>query len=153
MLTPSEWNATFGQQPTGMKSLLLRFAFFSCALIVAGVVRSQELISQERWPDGSLRSTCYSEGDRTHFITYHENGQVKEIGCFNKGRRDGIWKQYSDTGALVARAGFKNGERQGSWEFRTEKGGPMGRLFYSNGSLLRSEAFDEQGALRAQRSY
>lgn len=153
MLTSSEWNATFEQQPIGMKSRILRFAFFTCALIVTGVVRSQELVQQERWPDGSLRSTRYSEGDRTHFITYHENGQVKEIGCFNKGRRDGIWKQFSDTGALVAQAGFNNGERQGSWEFRTEAGGPLGRLMYSNGSLLLGEAFDEQGALRAQRSY
>ncbi len=93
-------------------------------------------MGQERWPDGTLRATRYSEGGRIHFITYHENGKVKEIGCFKSGRRDGVWKQFSDTGALTRTSiGFCNGQRQGVWEFRGA-GSSHGPAHYSNGSLL-----------------
>ena len=90
-----------------MRTLLILFT-----LLFAQASFAQEILGQERWPDGTLRATRYSEGDRIHFITYHENGRVKEIGCFKGGRRDGEWKQYSDTGALLAQAGFRNGQRQ-----------------------------------------
>lgn len=153
MLTLSEWNATFGGHPTRMNSRLLHFAIVVFALLGAAGAHSQELISQERWPDGTLRSTRYSEGPQIHFITYHENGQVKEMGCFNNGRRDGVWKQYSDTGALLAQAGFRNGQRQGVWEFRNTDDRTTGKLFYAAGVLAQAEQYDDDGALMAQRTY
>lgn len=122
-------------------------------LLIAGAAGAQEIIGQEHWPDGSLRATRYSDGNRIHFITYHENGKVKEMGAFRKGRRDGMWKQYNDTGALITQASFLNGERNGTWEFRTEADRPMGRLSYTNGTLTHGEQFDLQGALVAQRDY
>jgi antitoxin component YwqK of YwqJK toxin-antitoxin module len=126
-------------------------------LVTAGFaapeLAAQDLISQERWPDGSLRSTRYSEGPRIHFITYHENGQVKEMGCFNNGRRDGVWKQYSDTGALLAQAGFRNGQRQGVWEFRNADDRTIGRLVYVEGSLTKGENYNDVGELTAHRDY
>ncbi len=129
-------------------ALLLGTAGFAAPELAA-----QDLISQERWPNGSLRSTRYSEGPRVHFITYHENGQVKEMGCFNDGRRDGVWKQYSDTGALLAQAGFRNGQRQGVWEFRNADDQPVGRLTYAGGILAHGEAFNDAGELTAHRAY
>ena len=136
-----------------MNSRILHYAFVVFALLGAAGVQSQELISQERWPDGTLRSTRYSEGPRVHFITYHENGQVKEMGCFKNGRRDGVWKQYSDTGALLAQAGFRNGQRQGVWEFRNADDQTIGRLTYASGSLANGEAYNDVGELTAHRSY
>ncbi len=105
------------------------------------------------WPDGTLRATRYAEGERIHFITYHENGKVKEIGCFHQGRRDGVWKQYTDTGALITQAGFKEGERQGVWEFRTEADEPLGQLTYHNGKLRHGKQYDADGLLAAHRTY
>jgi antitoxin component YwqK of YwqJK toxin-antitoxin module len=113
----------------------------------------QELLDQHRWPDGTLKATRYSDGVRIHFITFHENGQVKEVGCYKQGKRDGVWKQYSDTGALLAQAGFRNGQRQGVWEFRTGDDKPMGRLTYTSGVLATGEQYDVDGALVAHRSY
>ena len=98
-------------------------------------------------------ATRYSEGDRVHFITYHENGKVKEIGCFKSGRRDGVWKQYSDTGALLAQAGFRNGQRQGVWEFHNADDRTTGKLVYAAGMLAQAEQYDGAGALVAQRTY
>jgi len=131
-----------------MRILLALFSIF-----LLGSASAQELLAQERWPDGTLKATRYSEGERIHFITYHENGRVKEMGTFRRGKRDGEWKQFTDTGALVARAGFRNGERQGSWEFRSTTDAPLGRLVYSNGMLVKGEAFTADGGLLAQREY
>lgn len=131
----------------------MRLILLSTLLLWAGLVSAQEVLSQERWPDGSLKATRYSEGDRTHFITYHENGKVKEQGCFRNGRCDGVWKQFSDTGALLAQAGFHNGQRQGVWEFHNAADQVTGRLVYTGGLLARGEQFDDSGALLAQRAY
>lgn len=131
-----------------MRGLLL-----SIAMLAGHFLWAQEIISQERWPDGSLRATRYSEGDRIHFITYHQNGRVKEIGAFRSGRRDGVWKQYSDTGALLTQAGFRNGQRQGVWEFRNADDRTTGKLIYAAGILAQAEQYDDAGALVAQRTY
>lgn len=133
-----------------MRYLLLSFVL---VLTTALAAQQPELLGQERWPDGTLRATRYQEGDRIHFITYHQNGRVNEMGCFHRGRRDGIWKQYSDTGVLLTQARFSRGQRQGQWEFRDETDQLKGRLAYSEDVLLRGEQFDGQGLLLALRTY
>lgn len=136
------------KDPTDMRAILF-YLFLLPGMLSFG----QELLDQQHWPNGNLKATRFSDGVRIHFITYHENGQVKELGCFAQGKRDGIWKQYSDTGALLAQAGFRNGERQGVWEFRNADDRPLGRLTYSNGMLTSGEQFNDAGELLAQRSY
>lgn len=131
----------------------MRLLLALSAAMTLNVASAQELLGQEHWESGALKSTRYSEGDREHFITYYENGQVKEIGCFRNGRREGVWKQYSDTGALLAQAGFQNGQRQGTWEFRNTADQPMGRLTYAGGLLATGDQYDAIGALTAHRDY
>ncbi|MFN3875789.1 MAG: toxin-antitoxin system YwqK family antitoxin [Flavobacteriales bacterium] len=133
-----------------MRQFMLTLSF---AMAASCAAQSPVLLGQERWPDGTLKATRYQEGDRIHFITYHENGRVKEIGCFRRGRRDGLWRQFSDSGVLLAQAGFRNGQRQGVWEFRGQNSGLLGRIIYSEGMLLRGEQYDERGALVAMRAY
>lgn len=135
---------------TRMRNLILALGLLAAAPAVA---QTTELLLQERWPDGTLRATRYKEGDRVHFITYHENGRVKEMGCFRDGRRDGVWKQFSEAGVLLAQAGFRNGQRQGVWEFRGHGDTVMGRLVYADGLIRHGEQFDENGALVAMRTY
>lgn len=133
----------------------MRGITFIIAVLIMGSMHAQraELLAQERWADGTLRATRYQEGDRIHFITYHENGRVKEMGCFRNGRRDGVWKQFNDTGTLLAQAGFRNGQRQGVWEFRSPGNTVVGRLVYANGLIQRGEQFDDDGAMVAMRTY
>ncbi|MBK8228193.1 MAG: hypothetical protein IPK70_13600 [Flavobacteriales bacterium] len=130
-------------------------AFFFVFMIMGGSLSAQraELLVQERYPDGTLRATRYREGDRVRFITYHENGRVKEMGGFRDGRRDGEWKQFSDTGAVLAHASFRNGLRQGVWEFRSHRNSVVCRLVYSEGVIQRGEQYDERGELVAMRDY
>jgi len=131
----------------------MRILLIIVSMFTLGTVSAQELLGQERWPDGTLKATHYSEGDRIHFITYHENGKVKEMGTFLHGKRDGEWEQYTESGTLLARAAFNKGVRQGVWEFRNGSDRALGLLVYSDGALVRGETYDEGGSLLAQRDY
>jgi antitoxin component YwqK of YwqJK toxin-antitoxin module len=133
----------------------MRAVLLTLAIVAAQWANAQtpEIMSQERWPDGTLRATRYRIGALEQFIVYHENGRVKETGAFRNGRREGVWKQYSDTGALLAQAGFRDGQRQGVWEFRSPGDAVIGRVTYSAGALKHGEQFDEEGQLVAMRDY
>lgn len=135
-----------------MLDLLRHLLLIACVVVASTEVCGQCSIGQEHWPDGTLRTTRYSDGERVHIITFHENGFVKEVGAFRGGRYDGVWKQYSDTGALLARAHFRNGERHGVWEFWNDAERPIGRLTFAAGRLLRGETYDG-GTLAASRTY
>ncbi len=116
-------------------------------------LQAQVLIEQDHWPDGTLRSTTYSESGRTHFITYHQNGRVNAIGAYRQGKRDGVWKRYNDAGVLLARAAFRDGSGQGVWEFRTDADAPLGRLAYENGLPVHAERLNEMGEVSARADY
>jgi antitoxin component YwqK of YwqJK toxin-antitoxin module len=131
----------------------MRHLFLLLALFLLHSVSAQDLLGQEHWPDGTLKATRYKVGERVHFITYHESGRVKEMGCFLNGKRDGVWRQYDATGVLLTQASFSLGQRQGVWLFRNTADQVTGRLVYSDGLLARGEQFDDQGALLAQRDY
>ena len=44
------------------------------------------------------------------FVTYHNNGYVKEEGILKMGQRDGIWKVYNDEGSHVETVTYANGK-------------------------------------------
>ncbi|MEZ4756772.1 MAG: hypothetical protein R2817_08090 [Flavobacteriales bacterium] len=131
----------------------MRTLLFLLAICCSTWTSAQTLLAQEHWPDGTLKSTRFEEGGRVHFITYYENGRVHEMGGFLRGRRDGVWKQFSDTGVLLAQARFSMGERQGTWEFRSHNNALLGRLGHADGELRKSELYNEQGGLVAMRTY
>jgi antitoxin component YwqK of YwqJK toxin-antitoxin module len=133
--------------------MLVRITLLLLALVPCSLATAQTLLGQEHWPDGTLRCTRYAEGGRIHFITYHENGRVHEQGGFYDGYRDGVWRQFSDTGVLLAQALFHLGERRGTWEFRGPNNALMGRLGHTAGDLSTGKLYDERGALVAMRSY
>ena len=122
-------------------------------LAIACAGHAQELLQQDFYSNGHLKSTRFSDGANERFITYYESGRVKEMGAFREGRRDGVWKQLDENGALLAQATFAQGHRQGVWEFRDNSNQLMGRLQYSNGQLARGEQYDPRGELLAQRQY
>jgi antitoxin component YwqK of YwqJK toxin-antitoxin module len=130
-----------------MRILLL--ALTLCSLDLMG----QELLDQQHWSDGTLKSTRFLADGREHFITYHENGRISEVGAYRNGRCDGLWKRYAESGALILVARFSEGTRQGTWEFRTEENVPLGRLHFRNGALARSEQLGDLGQVVAQRLY
>lgn len=144
---------SLGVQRPEQDKITMRILILTLALLLASAMQAQVLLGQEHYPDGTLKSTAYTQGERTYFIIYHENGRVKEMGSYRNGKLDGLWKQYNDTGALLTRATFHNGTRQGVWEFRTEADQPLGTLSFNNGVLTHGEQYNEVGDLVAQREY
>ena len=55
---------------------------------------------------------------------YYENGQLKEIGEFNKGEEVGIHKEYYDNGQLKSNITFVDGKKIGLYEEYLENGSP-----------------------------
>lgn len=113
----------------------------------------QSVIGQEFYPNGKVKSTRFHDGKRERFMTYFETGRVREMGAFLDGHRDGVWKQFDENGAELARAEFVNGQRQGTWEFRDPANRLRVRLQYVKGTLARGEQFGDSGELIAQRTY
>lgn len=152
MLDPCGTSVTFGSLQ-GFEHNTMKHIAAILFLIIAGTSDAQELIGQDFYANGKLRSTHFSDGSVERFITYFESGRVKEMGQFVEGRRDGTWKCFSENGALIAQAGFVHGVRQGTWEFRDQHNAVTGRLRYNEGRLAKGEQYDPKGELIAQRDY
>ncbi|MCB9179723.1 MAG: hypothetical protein H6590_09915 [Flavobacteriales bacterium] len=120
---------------------------------LTGEVKAQELEDQGFYPNGRLEHTRYSIGDQVFFISYHDNGRVREIGAFLNGRPEGEWKQFTRTGRMTVRANFRDGRLEGASEFHDPDDRWSGRLVHENGVLRHGEQHDAQGYLVAQRDY
>lgn len=132
---------------------IIKTIFFLFGTTLLGAVQGQSLIAQEFHPSGKLKSTRFEDGTAERFMTYYETGRVKEMGAFREGRRDGVWEQFDENGALLAKAEFIDGLRQGTWEFRDPANNLKVRLRFVKGSLARGEQYGESGELVAQRVY
>lgn len=132
-----------------MKSLITLLAALSLTI----AAHAQSLVGQTFHPNGRLQSTRFTDGAVERFITYYPNGRVQAMGSYRDGRRDGVWKQFDESGAVLAEARFANGKREGTWEFRDGNNALLGRLHYSEGRLNTGEQFSGQGELVAQRAY
>ena len=91
------------------------------------------------------------------WITYWENGRIKEEGNYSKGLKNGVFKYYDSKGKLLLEGEMKNGLKDGVWitwydetqkeEERTYKNDQLeGKYSYwfIDGSLKKEE-FYEQG--------
>ncbi len=151
MLDPCETSLTFVTLKNAMRTT--KALLIVAAALLAGAVHAQGLIAQEFHQNGRLKSTRFHDGERERFLSYYETGRVKEIGAFVEGRRDGVWKQFDESGALLARAEFVKGQRQGTWEFRDPANRLRVRLQYVQGSLAKGEQYGDSGEIIAQRTY
>ncbi len=136
-----------------MNQLPMRTLLLASILFFSLGSQAQELLRQERFDNGRLKSSLYKEGGIVRFITFFESGRVKEQGAFLSGKREGVWQQFAENGIILAKAEFTGGMRKGTWEFRSSTGQLQGRLAYQNGTLTRGEEIGAHGELVAQRDY
>jgi len=64
---------------------------------------------------------------------YYPSGAKKELRTYNKGKKDGVWKTWNDTGVQTAEAGFKNGLKDGNWYVWDDNGVKRYEMFYIQG--------------------
>jgi antitoxin component YwqK of YwqJK toxin-antitoxin module len=94
----------------------------------------REKVVVESYPDGSPRKECYYKvkGETLEMIKeifYYPGKQVKQIGEYKNGLRDGHWIFYYDNGNVWSEGYFKEGKSHGK------------RLTYFENGKLRYEAW------------
>jgi antitoxin component YwqK of YwqJK toxin-antitoxin module len=84
--------------------------------------------SEEEWDaNGQLIKKChyifkpYRSLDKIQelhgaFVLYHNNGQIKEIGQYDEGRKHGIWKSYHYNGKMAEQGEYEYGFPIHNWE-------------------------------------
>ena len=111
------------------------------------------------------------------WTSWHENGQVREVGEYSMGAEVGDWSWFDDNGQRIAVGTFVDGQREGAWTFwysggtkqmdaRYEGGQGAGNwvLYYEDGSPWAEGSYvdgeisgywtiwDEFGAVNPERS-
>ena len=97
----------------------------------------------------------YNTSSILHTKSYYDNGQLKEIGFIDEGKRIGEWVFYSKYGIKLAECGFNNlGQKHGEWLVWDGNSQLRAQMFYENG-IRKGEwkIYDEHGALTTQRHY
>ena len=86
---------------------------------------------------------------------YHENGELKEIGLVNEGKRVGKWIFYSEKGIKLAQCYFNNiGQKHGKWLIYDNNSKLRAKMIYENGIRKgKWEIYDEHKKLLTQRHY
>lgn len=120
-------------------------------LVTAG--RAQGLLGQTFHANGRLESTRFTDGAVERFITYYEDGRVRAMGSYHNGRRHGVWREFDESGVLLAEARFVDGRRQGTWEFRDHANAVVGHLQYEDGLLAQGEVIDPATGSISRRHY
>ena len=98
----------------------------------AGVQKVQAYSHDTTVSDIDLLHQGYIEvdGDFSKVKTYYENGQLKEIGSFFKGKADGLWVSFDENGNKISQGEFKNGEKHGDWLIWTPQGKALYHISY-----------------------
>jgi uncharacterized protein len=133
---------------------------------------------KDGYPEGVFRQ--YDSTGRISGSEVYKDGVLTGKGIFDeKGREQGHWKEYHETGELKAEGDYLNGTRVGDWTFYyadgktdqkgkyDQRGRPVGtwKWYYENGQLLREEQYtdgvrngtlveyDENGTIITQGEY
>jgi antitoxin component YwqK of YwqJK toxin-antitoxin module len=83
-----------------------------------------------------------------------ENGSIREVRTFEKGKPDGTWLQYDDNQTLIAIANYKNNLKHGKWIIWDSNGTKRSELFYENGVRAgKWSIWNEGGQLVSSKEY
>lgn len=84
----------------------------------------------------------YFEGEVIQ-SSYHENGQVKEVGQLLDGKPHGEWRTFDENGKPLSEGYFENGEKVGLWKVQALDGMPSYRMYYIDGIRQMAIAMDD----------
>lgn len=87
-------------------------------------------VQEDLYENGTLKRQVEVDGDFSKVKTYYENGQLKEIGSFFKGKADGLWVSFDESGNKISQGEFKNGEKHGDWLIWTPQGKALYHISY-----------------------
>jgi len=95
----------------------------AAAILFSGIMMAQE-----------VKPTFEKQGDIIKGTFFHENGEVRQQGFYNKeGKLDGEWKSYDVTGKKIAMGQYENGVKTGKWFFW--EGKKLSEVNYSQNTI------------------
>ena len=99
-----------------------------------------EETSEEKYPNGTVKSRGpVLQDEKDNYIkvglwtAWHENGQKKEEGEYQDGRRAGDWMYWHENGRKLGEGKFANGKEAGVWTYWYENGQKQEEGEYENG--------------------
>ncbi|WP_281989824.1 toxin-antitoxin system YwqK family antitoxin [Aquimarina aggregata] len=81
-------------------------------LVAIAILFSATVMAQD------VKPTFEKQGTQIKGTFFHENGEVRQQGFYNKeGKLHGEWKSYDTTGKKIAMGQYANGIKTGKWFF------------------------------------
>ena len=86
---------------------------------------------------GSLNFSYIDGQQNGKFISFHENGKIKDKGYYNMGVKVGKWKSFSIGGLLISEVSFNNlGKKDGIWKVWNDNGELSAIIIYDSGNRI-----------------
>ena len=92
------------------------------------------------WENGQLKDkNNFKNGKREGTsVAYHDDGQLSSKGNYKNGKREGAWIGYHNNGQLNYKGNYKNGKKEGTW-VGYDKNGTLVSMFtgtFKNGAKI-----------------
>lgn len=130
-----------------MKNLIFNIAL---ALLPLGLF-AQDLIKQEYYDNGNLKSQIYTQGSSMLVMEYYENGTLKERGTFTEDKKNIKYLSWYSDGSKCLEVSFSDNVPDGKWKMWNEEGLIIGEASYQNGKLIHGAIFNDMGETMASR--
>lgn len=135
-------------------------------LFMAGTIQAQQNVDEilannnqnNGKPKQSMLVSHFPEMNATELDGVYkllaENGSLREVRTFEKGKPDGTWLQYDDNQNLIAIANYRNELKHGRWVIWDSNGIMRSELFYENGKRTgKWSIWNEDGDLVSSKEY
>lgn len=87
-------------------------------------------------------------------IYTYQDGAVRETGFITKGKRNGAWMKWNETGHKIAEANYSVGKKDGKWIIWDDKGTKRYEMFYKNGERVNTwTIWNEDSSVQSSRQY
>ena len=90
------------------------------------------------------------EGDVVKLTEFYENGKIAQEGYLKNNKLHGKWISYSSEGEKISIANYKKGKREGTWLFWDQTGG-LTQVDFKSNKFLRKVSWQEQTKVVKQR--
>ena len=131
--------------------LLKRVILIALLFALPTFIFAQELIKQEYYENGKLRSTSFREGTKYYLLEYYENGKIKEKCVYSEMKRNGKFQSWHQNGIKHMEVEYSNNLPKGDWKMWNDTGKVIGSAKFEHGKLINGAMWDDDGNLLAYR--
>ncbi|MDC1080830.1 nicotinic acid mononucleotide adenyltransferase [Flavobacteriaceae bacterium] len=90
------------------------------------------------------------EGNVVKVTEYHDNGKIAQEGYLKNNKLHGKWVSYSSEGEKISIANYNKGKRDGTWLFWDQTGG-LTQVDFKSNKFLKKVTWQEQTKVVKQR--